>query len=158
MIRAGKPRTPAARAICSTSVHQRSRRLVRHVAPCRRSDRAGTLRQDGPSTPSGLEGRAALVLRRPGIDAVSAWSPGEDRRVNQKVMDLALQRILDLGGVTVTRRADGDADVDVSPVVDAATVLTFYFCDLVALLSQQERETIVNVDRWALDTHEEPDN
>ena len=60
-----------------------------------------------------------------------------------------------LGGVTVTPRAGGDADVDVSPVVDAATVLTFCFCDLVALLSEQERGTIANVARWALDTHEE---
>ena len=92
------------------------------------------------------------------LDAVSAWSPGEERQVNQKAMDLALQRILDLGGVTVTPRADGDADVDVSPVVDAATVLTFYFCDLVALLSEQERETVVNVARWALDTHEESES
>lgn len=92
------------------------------------------------------------------LDAVSAWSPGEDRRVNQEALDLALQRILDLGGVTVAQRADGDADVDVSTVVDAATVLTFYFCDLVALLSEVERETVVTVARVALDSHEESED
>lgn len=60
-------------------------------------------------------------------DAVSGWAPGEDR---QKAVDLALQRMLDLGGVTVTRRADGEVEVDVSPVIDGAT-LTLDFCDLV---------------------------
>jgi len=70
-------------------------------------------------------------------------------------LDLALQRVLDLGGVTMTRRPDGEAAVDVSPVVAAATVLTIYLCDLVAGPSEVERETVVNVARWALDTHGE---
>lgn len=90
------------------------------------------------------------------LDATSTWSDDEPDSVRGPRVQLALERLDEIGAVTATM---GDADVltvDASQLVGGALVLVHYLVDLAAEVGHVDRAQVIAQAREFLDSPATP--
>lgn len=92
---------------------------------------------------------AAQIL----LDAVSAYSPEASEAGNDRAINLALERLHEIGAVTATIDSGSDAvSVDVSNIAAPAVVLLYWLARTAAQAPRDEHDVIAELREFITET------